>query len=136
MIGKDAYIENIQNVMMPVAAFFGFFPDKYITEIWRFEDNMVRFNHHYEDFDSYFHIPVLLYMLIVLFTDLNTLKKAYSTIVRYLWALVSVFGMLMMGKNTYRARPVLSITLLLASNLIIMQGVFFNKWEEKVSKAK
>ncbi len=36
---------------------------------------------------------------------------------RYATFIVSVFGMLMLGENTYRAKPVLSLLLLVLSNL-------------------
>ncbi len=64
--------ELIHEMLIPLGVFFGLFVDKYVTEIWRFEDNLERFSHRYIDYDQFYHIPALLYILVILFGDLET----------------------------------------------------------------
>ena len=85
---------------------------------------MIRFDYHYQERESYYQVPCILYMIILLLVDLPSLRQAYSSYARYIVVIISFFGMLMMGKYTYRVRPVFSIALLGISNLILLKAIF------------
>eukprot|EP00347_Sterkiella_histriomuscorum_P022144 403331526 len=118
------YEQNIQNVLLPIVVFLGQFIDKYIVEIWRFQDNGARFKYHYQEMETQYYIPCLLYMLILLICDLQSIRSAYQTYGRYLIVAVSFFAMIGMGKFTHRVRPVFSLIMLGLSNLIIVKAAF------------
>lgn len=59
-------------------------------------------------------------MLLILFGDLDTLQRSYQSYGRYATFLASVFGMVMLGDNTHRAKPVLSLLLLILANAYLL----------------
>ncbi|CDW76892.1 gpi inositol-deacylase [Stylonychia lemnae] len=121
---ESNYEDHIQNILFPVLIYLGIFIDKYVMEIWRFQDGLIRFEYHYQEKESNYHIPCLLYMLMLMFIDISSIRQAYQSYARYIIAIISTFGMFTTGKYLHRLRPVISIGMLILSNLLVIKAAF------------